>query len=200
MPTDRERFTTSRPRSGPFERLARSFGAQDQLPIDPDLAPDDAGEPSPDHRRGPRTRRAHPGVLAVIFVGGFIGTAARDAVERAWPTPIGHFPAATFVINTSGAFLLGLVLSALLERRRPGTHLRPFLATGLLGGWTTYSTLVLEAVVLGKHHDAAAAAGYLAISLVAGVSAVALGIALGRSRGRPGVVGERDRERRGATS
>ena len=132
-------------------RLARALGAGDALPIDPDLAPDDAGSPSPAHlAHAPHGRRARPGVLVAIAAGGFAGTLARYEVELAWPAGPGQFPAATFAINTSGAFLLGLFLAAAVERRRPGPHLRPFVATGLLGGWTTYSTLAVEAVTLSK--------------------------------------------------
>jgi CrcB protein len=168
-----------------LRRLARLTGADDPLPIDPDLAPDDTGAPSTTHRAtDARTHRAHPAVLAVILLGGFLGTLARYEVERAWPTPAGHFPTATFVINTSGSFLLGFVLTVVLERLGPARyrHLRPFAATGLLGGWTTYSTLVVEAVALGKAGDVALAGGYLAATIVCGVTAVALGIALGRVR------------------
>ena len=168
-----------------LRRLARLTGADDPLPIDPDLAPDDAAAPSTTHRAaGPHGHRARPAVLAVILLGGFLGTLARYEVERAWPTPAGHFPTATFVINTSGSFLLGFVLTVVLERLGPSRyrHLRPFAATGLLGGWTTYSTLVVEAVTLGKAGDVALAGGYLAATLVCGVTAVALGIALGRVR------------------
>jgi CrcB protein len=166
-----------------FHDLARAVGADDQLPIDPDLEPDDVGGPSRTHRAGTaHERRARPAVLASILAGGFLGTLARYEVSLAWPTSNGHFPTATFVINTSGAFLLGLLLAILLERRHPTRYLRPFAATGVLGGWTTYSSLVVEATTLGKSGDVALAGGYLALTLVCGVIAVTLGIALGRSR------------------
>lgn len=166
-----------------LRRLAQRVGVGDRLPIDPDLAPDDTGEPSPTHRPGAaRTRRARPAVLAVIVAGGFLGTVARYGVARGLPTPPGGFPAATFVVNATGAFLLGLVLAALLERGRPAPLLRPFAATGVLGGWTTYSSLVVDAAALGHDGHLAGAAGYLAITLVVSVTAAAGGIALGRAR------------------
>jgi len=123
-------------------------------------------------------------MLAVVLIGGFLGTLARYEVEVAWPPAPGKFPTATFVINTSGSFALGLLLTVILERLPPGRYryLRPFAATGVLGGWTTYSTLVIEATTLGKGGDLSLAAGYLAVTLVCGVSAVALGIAVGRVR------------------
>jgi CrcB protein len=159
-------------------------GADDPLPIDPDLSPEDLGEPSATHRPGPRDRsRTHPGVLAAVAVGGFFGTLARYSVGLAWPTHSGHFPTATFLINTSGAFLLGAVLTYLLEHRPvfPGlAYARPFVATGVLGGWTTYSTLVVGTDTLGRAGDLGTAATYLAATLVGGVVATTVGIALGR--------------------
>jgi CrcB protein len=166
-----------------LHRLARLAGVGDRLPIDPDLAPDDAGEPSPTHRPGAaRTRRARPAVLAVILAGGLLGTIARYGVTRALPTPAGGFPAATFIVNATGAFVLGLLLAALLERGRPAPLLRPFAATGVLGGWTTYSSMVVDATTLGHEGNLSWAAGYLALTLVVGVTATVLGIALGRAR------------------
>lgn len=121
--------------------------------------------------------------LASVFAGGALGTLCRYGFERAWPTAPGHFPTATFVINTSGALVLGLVLVVLIERLpHLAPRLRPLLGTGFLGGWTTYSTLVVEADTLAKGGRPAMAAGYVAVTLVCGLSAAALGIALGRSR------------------
>ena len=57
---------------------------------------------------------------------------------------------------------------------------RPFLVVGLLGGWTTYSTLAVEAVLLGKGAHVGLAAAYLAASLVGGLALVTLGAAAGR--------------------
>ncbi|HEX3946576.1 MAG TPA: CrcB family protein, partial [Acidimicrobiales bacterium] len=103
-------------------------------------------------------------------------------VGQAWGTPTGHFPTDTFVINTSGAFLLGLLLTVILERLTPPRYryLRPFAATGVLGGWTTYSTLVVDVVTLGKAGDLATAGLYLGLTLVCGLAGAAAGIALGR--------------------
>lgn len=176
-----------------LEHLAHALGADDDLPVDPDLSPDADRLPSHHHRPGalaargarPRRggRRGDPWTLAVIFAGGFLGTLARYVVEDAWPSPAGHFPTATFTINTSGAFVLGLLLTVLLERLRARHRLvRPFAVTGVLGGWTTYSTMVAEAVTIGHTGDVTLAAGYLAVTLVCGITGVALGIALGRSR------------------
>ena len=178
--------TSPRERHRRLEQLAHAIGADDDLPIDPELGPDDRAAPSPRRPRPgrlTRVHRAHPAIVAVIFAGGFLGTLARYAVESAWQSAPAQFPAATFVVNTSGAFVLGLLLTVLLERvRRTNRLVRPFAVTGVLGGWTTYSSLVVESVTIGHAGRMALAAGYVALSLVCGIAGVALGIALGRSR------------------
>jgi CrcB protein len=171
---------TVRPR---LERLWRALGRDDRLPIDPDLAPEDPGEPSADHHPAAgRRRRRDPRELVAIGVGGLLGTAARYGVDRAWPTPHGAFPAATFAVNVTGALALGVVLTLILERGSPTRYLRVFACVGFLGAWTTMSTLVTEADLLVKGGDAALALGYVMASLVAGLVAVAAGIAIGRRR------------------
>ena len=103
----------------------------------------------------------------------------------------GHFPTATFIINTSGALLLGLLLTVLLGQPFGHRQWRAFFGTGVLGGWTTYSTLAV-ARPPWPSRARRPAAGYLGASLAAGLAAVGLGMALGRSlvnrtwRHRPG--------------
>jgi len=120
------------------------------------------------------------GVLLAVCGGGMLGTIARYEVGLAWPGSSGGFPAATFTINTTGAFLLGLILSIILGRLPHARYLRPFAATGLLGGWTTYSTLAVESTTLAKGDHLAMAATYLGATVAAGLVAGAAGIALGR--------------------
>jgi len=136
-------------------------------------------EPVPTEPVPPGLHWAHPRFLTCIIAGGLLGTLGRYELELAWPTPAGHFPLVTFTINTSGAFLLGFLLALLGGSRRPSPYARPFIGTGILGGWTTYSTLVVEATTLGKGGQLGLAAAYLAATLAAGIAAVALGISLG---------------------
>src|SRR5207344_1211912 len=96
------------------------------IPVDPDFDRKDPG------------RRLD--VLAVIAVGGMLGATARFKVAEALPTVPGRFPWATFWTNMSGSFLLGFLLIVLLERFPPTRYVRPFLATGILGAYTTMST------------------------------------------------------------
>ena len=95
-------------------------------------------------------------------------------------TPLGGFPWATFAINTSGAFLLGLLLAVLLERRRSSRYLRPLSCVGFLGAWTTMSTLAIEADVLARDGHAGIAIAYLFATRFGGLAATALGITIGR--------------------
>jgi CrcB protein len=166
------------------ERFRRALGAQDPLPIDPDLDPEDPGEPSRDHHRV-LVRRRHPGVLAAIACGGFIGTFGRYEFLRLWPTSQGHFPFALFVVNTSGAFLIGLFLTLILERIGPTRYLRPFAITGVLGGWTTMSSFAIGIDTLVKTDHSLAALEYLISTLCAGILAVTFGMSLGRVRRLP---------------
>jgi len=119
-----------------------------------------------------------------VAVGGAVGALARYEVELAWPVGSGRFPVATFVINTSGAFLLGLVLTVSMEREKKWTpvwrYLRLFACVGVLGAWTTMSTIAVESDSLVRAGDAAVALAYLAATMVAGVTAAVAGTAIGR--------------------
>jgi len=172
----------------PRDRLAglrRALGADDSLPIEPDFSPDVPGGPSVLHVRSAPSRRFPPGELAAILAGGMLGTLARYGVDRAWRTPHGGIPWATFAINTSGALALGVLLVLILERWPGRRRLRAFTCVGVLGAWTTMSTLATQVVLLVRDGDPSIALVYLACSLSAGLTAVALGIALGRRRTTP---------------
>jgi len=151
------------------------------VPIDPDLAPSDPAEPilAASHQRVRHRTRAQPDVLAVIALGGMCGASARYAIAQLLPSS-GGFPWATFVENLSGSFLLGLLLVLLLERFPPSRYLRPFLATGLLGAFTTMSTYELETALLIKDGDLLTGVVYAVGSMVAGLVLAYAGILAGR--------------------
>jgi fluoride exporter len=153
------------------------------IPIDPDLDPSDPAEPTvaPSRPRSRRhRRRAEPDVLAAIALGGMLGASARYGITQLLPTSGGAFPWATFVENLSGSFLLGLLLVLLLERFPPSRYLRPFLATGILGAFTTMSTYQLETALLLKDGHPTTAIVYWLGSLSAGLALAYAGIAAGR--------------------
>jgi fluoride exporter len=153
------------------------------IPIDPDLAPGDLSAPVVGrYRRFPRRRhgRAQPDVLAVIALGGMVGAVARFEFAEALPTVPGQFPWATFWTNLSGSFALGFLLILLLERFPPTRYLRPFVATGILGAFTTMSTYLVETAVLIKDGHATTGLLYGVGSIAAGLFLAYAGIAAAR--------------------
>lgn len=81
----------------------------------------------------------HWRVLAVISAGAVAGALARYALTSAFPAPAGRFDWAVFGINVAGCFAIGIVIALAGDARL----LRPFLATGVLGGFTTFSTYIV---------------------------------------------------------
>ncbi|MHB1854639.1 MAG: fluoride efflux transporter FluC [Acidimicrobiales bacterium] len=137
-------------------------------PIDPDLAPSFWRQ------------RAHPGVLISLGAGGAVGTGARDWISTAVHVSPGTFPWATFWINVTGAFILGVGLTLILERLPPSRYIRPFFATGFCGGYTTFSTFMVDTDLLIRARQPVIAAAYLIGSTAAGLLAAYLGAVWGR--------------------
>jgi fluoride exporter len=125
--------------------------------------------------------RFHPGVLAVIAVGGAAGTLGRAALAYALPPSSNSFPWATFIANMVGSLALGLIVVAALERVAPSRYFRPLLATGLCGGLTTFSTFVVETDLLVKNGHIGIAAVYVAVSVVTALAVVRVGMLLARA-------------------
>jgi len=120
-------------------------------------------------------------VLAAVGASGFLGALGRYELGLAWPTPAGHFPWTTFTINVSGAFVLGLVLTLLLERVGATRYVRPFFCVGVLGAWTTMSTFAVEGDLLVKDGHAATAVAYVLATLVVGIAATWAGVGVART-------------------
>ncbi|MFH9818239.1 fluoride efflux transporter FluC [Streptomyces sp. NPDC017230] len=137
-------------------------------PVDSDVDLADAGQ-----RR--ELRRSHYGVLAVIAVGGALGALARFEASRLWPTATGSFPWTTLAVNAAGCLLIGVFLVAVTEIFSAHRLLRPFFGTGVLGGFTTFSTFCvdIERLVDGGH--ATTALTYLSATIVAAIAAVSSG-------------------------
>ena len=118
--------------------------------------------------------------LLAIFLGGAIGTVSRYLLDAHHPVPPGHFPWVTLLINLSGSFAIGLLVPLTEHMGSRAPLARPFLVVGLLGGWTTYSTLAVEATLLAKDGDIANFFSYLAATVIGGLALVVVGHALGR--------------------
>src|ERR1700710_2184559 len=82
----------------------------------------------------------------VVAAGGVLGSEARYALERAFPSPTGHWPLATWAINVAGSLAIGILMVVGTELRSPPPAGRPFLGIGVLGGFTTFSTAMVEAL------------------------------------------------------
>jgi fluoride exporter len=117
----------------------------------------------------PHTDRAE---LTAIFAGGFAGALLRYGLVELLPTHAGQWPWATFVENLVGAALLGYFATRLQERLPLSAYRRPFLATGLCGALTTFSTLQLELLRMLDRSEYFLAAGYVSASFAAGGAAV----------------------------
>jgi CrcB protein len=117
--------------------------------------------------------------LAVTVAGG-LGSLARYALAVTLTRPSATWPWATFAVNVVGAAVIGLVV-AVCAARADGDRLRVVLATGFLGGFTTFSTLALETVTLVEARAWLAAISYVALTSIIGIAACAAGLALGRA-------------------
>ncbi|GEL17976.1 fluoride efflux transporter CrcB [Pseudonocardia asaccharolytica] len=121
------------------------------------------------------------GVYAVIAVGGALGALARWGVGLALPTHQGEFPLGTFLINVAGCLLIGMLIVLITEVRPAHPLVRPFAATGFLGGFTTFSTYATDAQYLLLHGHIGTAVGYLAATLAGAVAATWVGITVAKA-------------------
>ena len=118
-----------------------------------------------------------------VALGGAAGSVLRYALSVALAGPSGTFPVNTLVVNVIGSFLLGVVLTVLPV---PTSTPRLLLATGVCGGFTTFSTFSSEIVALAERGAVGRAATYAAASLFLGVVAIVAGALAAR-----GVLGTR---------
>jgi fluoride exporter len=124
--------------------------------------------------------------MTAIAVGGGLGSVARYLLTQALPADHG-FDWAIFAVNVSGCFLLGLLMIYLLDVWPPRRFLRPFLAVGLLGGYTTFSAYAAGVMTLLLNHTVAQADAYALSSVIAALVATWAGMKAGRvAATRPG--------------
>jgi CrcB protein len=123
-----------------------------------------------------RDRRTQYVIVFALGCGGVVGAVARYAISLAIPTASGGFPWSTFIINISGSALLGLLLVLLMEQFPRGRLVRPFIGSGLIGAYTTFSTLEVDALLLFRDHRPFVGVTYLVVSVVGGLVAVWVGM------------------------
>ena len=120
----------------------------------------------------------------LVFVGGGIGSALRHGVNAMSLRLLGvqfQYPVGTFFINVLGSFLMGLVVEYWALKSGMSQQGRLFLTTGIIGGFTTFSTFALEIGLLNSKGEVVAAALYAIASVVVGLAALYAGMALVRA-------------------
>ena len=113
----------------------------------------------------------------LVFVGAGIGGALRHGVNVGWHRLGVASPWATLTVNLTGSLIMGLLTGYFMSRTGLPQHLRLLLTTGVLGGFTTFSTFSLDAAVLLERHSFWTALAYIAASVVLGIVALFGGLA-----------------------
>ncbi|MFH9331622.1 fluoride efflux transporter FluC [Streptomyces althioticus] len=144
------------------------------------------------HRHPDHTPGAQLPVVLVVAAGGAVGALLRYGAARLWRNGSdahavwrageAAFPWTTLVVNAVGCFLMGVLTVALKERfTRAPRLLNPFLGTGVLGGFTTFSSYTDDTRRLLENDQASTALGYLVLTVAAALAGVVLGVALARA-------------------
>jgi CrcB protein len=128
----------------------------------------------------------------MVFLGGSLGTAIRLGISQFQvTTPTSPWPWATFLINLSGACILGFVLELIVAANRTQCsesharrNFRLFFCTGVLGGYTTYGTFIVESDSLMSSPQWAIGLVYAIASVILGLCFAALGVWVARKLGR----------------
>ncbi|MEU5757036.1 CrcB family protein [Streptomyces sp. NPDC047829] len=148
------------------EPTTRATGWQAE-PADPDTAVD----PWPPER-APSPKRRQGEILAAIAAGGVLGACARYGATLIWPTAPVAFPWTTFWINVTGCAAMGILMVLITERFTVHPLTRPFLGTGVLGGYTTFSTATIDTQRLLDHGRPGTGLLYAAATLLAAFTAI----------------------------
>jgi CrcB protein len=118
----------------------------------------------------------------MIGLGGFVGAIARFVIGSYVGNKLGtRFPYGTFVINCTGSFLIGLILTLLTERTHWNANWRYLIPIGFIGAYTTFSTFEYETARVVQDGQIVIALLNVSLSVVIGFAAVFAGIALGRA-------------------
>ncbi|MFJ8596741.1 fluoride efflux transporter CrcB [Streptomyces sp. NPDC093598] len=120
----------------------------------------------------PSSWRAQAPVVAVVSLGGAVGAAARYAASLWWPMPPGGFPWTTLWVNIAGCAVIGVFMVVITEIRPAHPLVRPFFGTGVLGGFTTFSTYTVDIQKLIDGGHAGTGLAYLVATPLAALTAV----------------------------
>ncbi|AZM50806.1 fluoride efflux transporter CrcB [Streptomyces sp. WAC 06738] len=152
---------TEAPRPG--DDVRRAHRAE---PIDPDV---EVVRPVPAEHRW----RGQGAPVAMVALGGGLGSAARYGAGLLWPTEPAAFPWTTLLVNVVGCVAIGVLMVLITEARTAHRLVRPFLGAGVLGGFTTFSTYAVDVQrLVAEEERAAAGVAYLVLTPVAALAAV----------------------------
>lgn len=123
-----------------------------------------------------------PQLWLAIGVGGAIGAMARHGVGAVSLRLLGpNFPWGTLTVNVAGSIGMGFFIAWLVAREPHTSVMRAFVATGVLGGFTTFSTFALDAVTLWRDKSLSVAGAYVAASVILSLAGLFAGLAAGRA-------------------
>jgi CrcB protein len=118
----------------------------------------------------------------IVFLGGGLGAALRHGINLLVGRLLGNgFPYATFLINITGSLIMGIAAGYFAFKGGSSQHVRLFLTTGILGGYTTFSTFSLDAALLYERGESGLAAVYVIGSVVLAIAGLFVGLALVRN-------------------
>ena len=120
--------------------------------------------------------------LLLVMLGGAVGAGARHLVGRAtlgWFGP--NYPWGTLAVNLIGGLLMGVLVGSLARFNQGGEHWRLLLGVGVLGGFTTFSAFSLDVMVMLERGTWMPALGYVLVSVIGSVAALAIGLGLMRA-------------------
>ncbi|MFJ3592120.1 fluoride efflux transporter CrcB [Streptomyces sp. NBC_01259] len=119
-----------------------------------------------------RTLNPQIPVVAVVALGGASGACARYGASLLWPTEADGFPWTTLVVNVIGCAVIGVFMVVISEVWAAHRLVRPFFGTGVLGGFTTFSTYAVDIQRLVDGGRARSGLAYLGLTLLAALAAV----------------------------
>ena len=119
----------------------------------------------------------NPGIVSAVAAGGAVGSVARYLIAG-WMQPASWtgFPYGIFFVNVTGGLVMGMLTELMALKLNVSPEVRAFLTTGIMGGYTTFSTFSLEAALLIQRHAYAQAAIYIAGSALLSVLALFAGL------------------------
>jgi CrcB protein len=124
------------------------------------------------HTAPPHVRSSQVPVVAVVAWGGAIGAAARYGASLLWPTPGGGFPWTTLWVNGAGCAVIGVFMVVITDVWSAHLLVRPFFGTGVLGGFTTFSTYAVDIQKLVDGGRPGRGLAYLSGTLLVALAAV----------------------------